>query len=83
MEITTEQRMTEAKKIIERVESFSRDFVGEDMPVNINWNKVDDLGSQMLKSEKLNYKSYDDLGTAHTILLELYANSINYCFWYI
>jgi len=82
MEITTEQRMTEADKIIERVKNFSEDFVGEDMPVNVNWDKVNELGSHMLKSEKLNYKSYDDLGTAHTILLELYANSINYCFWY-
>lgn len=74
--------MAEAKKLIERVRTMSEDFVGEGMPVDINWDKVNELSETMLNTEKLTWEEHSDLGTAHTILMELYANSVNYCFWY-
>lgn len=81
-EITKERRMSESKKLIDNVRSLSDDFVGEGMPVDINWDKVNDLAQTMKKEDKLKWDEYEDLGPAHTILLELYANAINYCFWY-
>jgi len=82
MDIATEIRMAESKKLIDRVRTLSEDFVGDDMPVDINWEKVSELSEQMLKTEKMKFDEQTDLGVAHTILMELYAGSINYCFWY-
>lgn len=74
--------MAESKRLIDNVRSLSSDFVGENMPVNINWDKVYQLAGRMKKENKMIWDEYADLGPAHTVLLELYANSINYCFWY-
>ena len=82
MNYTDEQRMAESKKLIDGVRTLSEDFVGEDMPVDIDWLKVNELSEQMLNSDKMTWKEHSDLGTAQTVLMELYANSINYCFWY-
>jgi hypothetical protein len=82
MDITVEQRMTDSKKLIDSVRILSNDFVGEDMPVAIHWLKVNDLAEQMLKSAVIKFEKQYDLGAAQTILMELYAGSINYCFWY-
>ena len=81
-DLPAEKRMSEATKIIDNVLIMSNDFVGENMPVSINWPKVDKLAENMLKTEKMKWDEHNDLGPAHTVLLELYANSINYCFWY-
>lgn len=81
-EIPTEKRMSESKKLIDNVYSISNVFVGENMPVNINWDKVNQLAELMKKEDKMTWDEHSDLSAAATVLLELYANSINYCFWY-
>lgn len=84
MEPTVEQRMSEAKKIIDQVTTMSMDFVDGDMPVHIRPGKVEALAEVMKKEGKLPFtvENADGLNQAETILLELFASAINYCFWY-
>lgn len=74
--------MTESQKIIDQVRILSNDFVGSSMPVSVNWDNVKQLAERMKKENKMTWDEHSDLGPAHTILMELYANSVNYCFWY-
>lgn len=83
-EISMELRMAEAQKIIDKVRTMSLDFVGEGMPVNINQDKIAALAETMIKEGKSVFpkQTTEELNNAQTVLIELFASSINYCFWY-
>ncbi len=74
--------MADANKIINRVRTMSEDFVGENMPVSIDYNAVNRLASVMETEGKMNFQAEDDMNQAEAVLTELFASSINYCFWY-
>jgi hypothetical protein len=84
MEKTTEQRMSEARQIIDHVRSMSRDFVDGDMPVTVELDKVEALADTMKTEGKMTFDSSltEELNQASSILVELFASAINYCFWY-
>jgi hypothetical protein len=84
MEIIEEKRLAEADKVIDRVRTMSADFVGTEMPVSIDWNAVSRLGSVMESEGKLKFDAghVDDMNQAEAVVVELFASSINYCFWY-
>jgi hypothetical protein len=83
-EISVEQRMTEAQKLIDKVKVLSYDFFGLDMPVDIDTEKIVALSEAMLNEGKSVFPSNieRDLNNAQSVLVELFASSINYCFWY-
>ena len=82
MEIKESQRMSEADKIIDRVRTMSEDFVGVDMPVSIDNDAVNRLAAVMETEGKMSFTAFDGMNHAQTVLTELFASSINYCFWY-
>ena len=82
IETNESQIMAEADKIIERVRTMSIDFVGEDMPVSIDYNAVNRLAGVMESEGKMTFPPEKDMTQAQAVLLELFASSINYCFWY-
>lgn len=84
MEIQESQRMIEANKIINKVITMSEDFTGENMPVSIDNDAVNRLAAVMETEGKMPFpvENVKDLNHAETVLLELFASSINYCFWY-
>ena len=82
MEIKESQIMTETNKIIDRVRTMSTDFVGEEMPVSIDYNAVNRLASVMEAEGKMAFTAESNISQAQAVLLELFASSINYCFWY-
>lgn len=85
MKLTTEEvdyRVGKVKEIIKDVRMMSWDFCGKNMPVDVNFSKVEQLAAKMTSSEKLKFEPYENLNHAQTILVELLASSINYCFWY-
>lgn len=82
MEIKESVRMSEADKIIERVRTMSEDFTGEAMPVSIDQNAVNRLAAVMESDGKMSMEPVDGMSHAETVLTELFASSINYCFWY-
>ena len=82
MEIKESQRMIEANKIINRVRVMSEDFVGEGMPVTIDGDAVNKLSEVMKAEGKMAFTAEKDMNHAQAVLLELFASSINYCFWY-
>ena len=84
MTIEVSQRMAEAIKIIDRVRTMSIDFVGEGMPVEIDYDAVNRLAEIMKKEGKMPFtvESVDEMSKAQAVLVELFASSINYCFWY-
>lgn len=82
---TEAQIMAEADKIIDRVRTMSADFVGDEMPVSINYDAVNKLAEQMETEGKMPFtveSSEDEMNHAQSVLTELFASSINYCFWY-
>ena len=74
--------MDEANKIISRVRIMSEDFVGEGMPVSIDEDAVSRLSEIMKTEGKMTFAAEKDMNHAQSVLLELFASSINYCFWY-
>jgi hypothetical protein len=84
MDLKESQKMAEAIKIIDRVRTMSIDFVGEDRPVSIDQGAVTRLAGVMEAEGKMPFtvENAKDLNQAETVLLELFASSINYCFWY-
>jgi len=82
MEIKESQRMNEANKIISHVRVMSEDFVGEGMPVSIDNDAVSRLASVMETEGKMAFTAVASMNHAQSVLLELFASSINYCFWY-
>ena len=82
MDVTVEQRMAEAIKIIDRVRTMSSDFVGEEMPVSVDWDAVTRLAGVMESEGKMKFDPIDDMNHAQAVLTELFASAINYCFWY-
>jgi len=82
MEIKESQIMAETNKIIDRVRTMSVDFVGEDMPVSIDYNAVNRLAAVMEAEGKMAFAAESNISQAQAVLLELFASSINYCFWY-
>ena len=81
-EIKEHQRIVESDKIINKVKAMSVDFVGEDMPVEIDYKSIDRLAEIMTRDGKLSMSAVDGMNQAQTVLIELFASSINYCFWY-
>lgn len=75
-------KMAEIKKLLDNVRLTASDFIGDDMPVSVNYDKVELLAEDMKSDGKLYFDIDKDLNHAQTILVELMANSINYCFWY-
>lgn len=77
-------RMSQANKIIDRVRTMSVDFVGDEMPVSIDYNSVNKLAETMTAEGKMpfNVESLDGMNHAQAVLTELFASAINYCFWY-
>jgi len=84
MTIEESQRMAEATRIIDRIRTMSIDFVGEGMPVEIDYEAINKLAETMKKEGKMPFtaESVDDMSHAQAVLVELFASSINYCFWY-
>jgi len=82
MEIQEAQRMAEATKLIDKVRAMSRDFVGEGMPVSVDLDAITRLASVMEETGKMAFKAEEDMNHAQSVVLELFASSINYCFWY-
>jgi hypothetical protein len=77
--------MSEADKLIEGVRVMSSDFIGNDMPVNIDYDAVGRLASVMESEGKMSWTGVEDInGMSHAqaVLTELFASAINYCFWY-
>jgi len=74
--------MSESDKIIKRVMTMSEDFTGEDMPVSIDRNAVGRLAAVMESDGKMSMDAVDGMSHAETVLTELFASAINYCFWY-
>jgi len=74
--------MNEANKIINRVRTMSEDFVGEGMPVSIDNDAVTRLAGVMEVEGKMRVAAVPDINHAQAVLIELFASSINYCFWY-
>lgn len=74
--------MSEANKLINHVRSLSSDFVGDDMPVNIDYDSINTLSETMMSDGKMHYDMDDGLSQSETVLVELFASAINYCFWY-
>lgn len=82
MDIQESKRMDEANKIIDRVRIMSEDFVGDNMPVSINEDSITDLAKLMKAEGKMTMSAVDGMNHAQTVLTELFASAINYCFWY-
>lgn len=76
--------MAEATKIIDRVRTMSNDFVGEGMPVSVDYDALGRLASVMEEEGKMPFtvESVDNMNHAQAIVTELFASAINYCFWY-
>ena len=82
MDIKVELRMAEADKIIDRVRTMAVDFVGEAMPVSIDYDAVSRLAETMEVEGKMFFEPEPDMNQAQAVLTELFASAINYCFWY-
>ena len=82
MEIEESKRMDEANKIIESVRIMSEDFVGEGMPASIDQDAIGRLASVMESEGKMSMSAVEGMNQAQTVLTELFASAINYCFWY-
>lgn len=82
MDIKESQRMAEANKIIDRVRTMSIDFVGTAMPVRIQEDAINKLAEIMEAEGKMFFTADESMNHAEAVLTELFASSINYCFWY-
>ena len=82
MDIKESQRMAEATEIIDKVRIMSNDFVGEGMPVSVDHDAINKLAEAMVDQGKMSFAAVDGMSQAQSVLLELFASSINYCFWY-
>jgi len=82
--LTAEQRMRECDRLISEVRHMSLDFTGEGMPVSVNEEGIRNLADKMVADGKMpfNVESTGDLNQASSILIDLIASAINYCFWY-
>jgi len=78
----TEAIMAEVNKIIDKIRTMSVDFVGGDMPVSIDYNAVNRLAAVMEEKGKMSFSAEPRMNQAQSVLIELFASSINYCFWY-
>lgn len=82
--ITVEQRIMECEKLISEVRTMSLDFTGEGMPVSVKEDGIRKLADIMISSGKMPFdvESTANFNQASSILIDLIASAINYCFWY-
>jgi hypothetical protein len=83
-QITAEQRMRESDKLITEVRQVSLDFTGEGMPVSVDEEGIRRLADTMVAAGKMPFdvESTEEFNQASSVLIDLIASSINYCFWY-
>jgi len=74
--------MAEAIRIIKKVRTVSLDFTGEGMPVSVNEHAIAKTAAVMESEGKMSMSAVDGMSHAETVLTELFASAINYCFWY-
>lgn len=82
MDIGVEKKMAEADKIIDRVRTMAVDFVGDNMPVSIDEDALNHMAESMTTEGKMLFEPEPDMNQAQSVLTELFAGAINYCFWY-